>query len=67
MTKTQIEAMSRTRAAKAKAAVDDATTINVDLPKELHRRLKIACVIEGLTFSQAVTQAVADWTKERGQ
>jgi hypothetical protein len=38
-------------------------TINVDLPVEIHRQLRIACAAKDLTFSQAVAQAVRDWAK----
>jgi hypothetical protein len=62
MTKQQLAALQRNRAAKTKAKADDTiTTINVDLPSDLHRRFKAACVLAGLSFSQAVTQAVAAW------
>jgi len=39
-------------------------TINVDLPAETHRRLRIACATKDINFSDAVTQAVNEWTKK---
>jgi hypothetical protein len=67
MTKQQLQALNRNRAAKSTKAPETVTTINVDLPTDLHLRFKVACLVGGLTFSQAVTQAVAAWVDEQGK
>lgn len=38
-------------------------TINVDLPAEIHRKLRIAAAAKDITFSEAVAQAINSWAK----
>jgi predicted HicB family RNase H-like nuclease len=36
-------------------------TINIHLPKELHRQVRIKAVTEGLSLTQAVIEALGEW------
>ena len=39
--------------------------LNLNMPQELHRGFKMACVAQGVTISEVVTQLVQEWTDKQ--
>jgi hypothetical protein len=42
----------------------DVVTINVAIPRDLHRALRVRAVMEDMTMTEAITAAVTEWTAE---
>ena len=49
--------------AKTKEGKPALKLVNVELPADVHRMLKVACAARDLNFSQGVEQAVRAWAK----
>ena len=45
------------------AKTKETKAVNVELPADVHRLLKIACAANDLNFSEAITQAIRAWAK----
>jgi hypothetical protein len=42
---------------------DGTVLINVPLPTDLHRKLRVRCLTEDLVLSEAITRAVEAWLR----
>jgi hypothetical protein len=45
------------------APTAETVLVNVPLPAELHRKLRIAAITRGLTLKAAVITAIEEWSK----
>jgi hypothetical protein len=41
--------------------------VNVQVPPDIHRAAKLACVDSRITWDQAVAEALDAWARERGR
>ena len=44
------------------SAKSDTVTINIALPRELHRELRVRAIREDMNIGEAVAAAVREWT-----
>jgi predicted HicB family RNase H-like nuclease len=45
--------------------VETLVGVNVRVPARVHRAAKVACAAHGLTWDQAVTEALEAWVRSR--
>ena len=54
---------SKTKSKTTTRASEDAVTINVGVPVDLHRRVRIKCLNEGILLKDAVEASLREWVK----
>lgn len=58
---TQSNKMTTATATPPKTTTDPTVSVNIPLPAELHKQLRIKAAMEDLTIKDAVISAVEDW------
>jgi len=43
------------------------TRINIEIPKELHKKAKVKCAVEGISLIQLINKAVENKVKKEGK
>ena len=61
----QDEAPAAATAAPRMPTGGETARLNVDMPKELHRRFKTACAADGVKMAEIVIQLIEGWTAEK--